>query len=263
MIDCHVQSKLGLTSNVDVHGDVEEIVTIAPTSHDHHPSAYDQQPQPQPHEPQSPQQPLQDSPATSNHHHDHSQDHSAADLANKTTTTTTSSTTMSSSSSRSFEEQIAAFLILELGVIFHSVIIGLNLGVAGTEFRTLYPVLVFHQSFEGMGMGARLSVIPFPVRYRLVPWLLCLAYGCTTPIAVAVGLSLRSTYSPDSFTASVVSGVFDSVSAGILLYTGFVELLARDFLFHPERSFDKYRVSFMLCCLYLGIAIMGLLGKWA
>ena len=48
-----------------------------------------------------------------------------------------------------FQQQIAAFLILEFGVIVHSVIIGLNLGVAGSEFSTLYPVLVFHQSFEG------------------------------------------------------------------------------------------------------------------
>lgn len=48
----------------------------------------------------------------------------------------------------SFRQQIAAFLILEFGVIFHSVIIGLNLGTAGKEFSTLYPVLVFHQSFE-------------------------------------------------------------------------------------------------------------------
>ena len=56
---------------------------------------------------------------------------------------------------KSFRQQIAAFLILEFGVIFHSVIIGLNLGVVGNEFNTLYPVLVFHQSFEGLGIGAR------------------------------------------------------------------------------------------------------------
>lgn len=54
---------------------------------------------------------------------------------------------------RSFRQQIAAFLILEFGVIFHSVIIGLDLGSAGSEFSTLYPVLVFHQSFEGLGIG--------------------------------------------------------------------------------------------------------------
>ena len=39
-----------------------------------------------------------------------------------------------------FRQQIAAFLILEFGVLFHSVIIGLTLGTAGDEFATLYPV---------------------------------------------------------------------------------------------------------------------------
>ena len=54
-----------------------------------------------------------------------------------------------------FEQQIAAFLILEFGVIVHSVVIGLNLGVAGSEFSTLYPVIVFHQSFEGKRLNTR------------------------------------------------------------------------------------------------------------
>ncbi|OQD73834.1 hypothetical protein PENDEC_c013G03856 [Penicillium decumbens] len=114
---------------------------------------------------------------------------------------------------RSFRQQIAAFLILEFGVIFHSVIIGLNLGVAGDEFPTLYPVLVFHQSFEGLGIGARMSSIPFK-KGSWLPWFLCSAYGLTTPIAIAIGLGVRTTYNPASFTASVVSGVLDSVSAG-------------------------------------------------
>lgn len=45
-------------------------------------------------------------------------------------------------------QQLGAFLILEFGIIFHSVIISLDLGVAGDKFSTLYMVLVFHQSFE-------------------------------------------------------------------------------------------------------------------
>jgi zinc transporter 1/2/3 len=69
---------------------------------------------------------------------------------------TASEETSEQMSERSFRQQIAAFLILEFGVIFHSVIIGLNLGTAGKEFSTLYPVLVFHQSFEGLGIGARM-----------------------------------------------------------------------------------------------------------
>lgn len=162
-----------------------------------------------------------------------------------------------------FQSQIAAFLILEFGVLFHSVIIGLNLGVVGDEFKTLYPVLVFHQSFEGLGIGARLSVIPFPKRYRWMPWALCLAYGLTTPISIAIGLGVRTTYNSGSFTANVVSGVLDSISSGILIYTGFVEMIARDFLFNPYRTQDKKRLAFMLVSLYLGTAIMALLGKWA
>ncbi|KAK0732153.1 zinc-regulated transporter 1 [Lasiosphaeris hirsuta] len=164
---------------------------------------------------------------------------------------------------RAFREQILSFLILEFGVIFHSVIIGLNLGVIGEEFTTLYPVIVFHQAFEGLGIGARLSVIPFPKRMGWMPWALCLAYGFTTPIAIAVGVGLATQYDSESFTASVVSGVLDSISAGILLYTGLVELLARDFLFNKERTRDKGRITFMLVCLFLGTIIMALLGRWA
>ena len=164
---------------------------------------------------------------------------------------------------QSFRMQIAAFLILEFGVVFHSVIIGLNLGTAGDEFSTLYPVLVFHQSFEGLGIGARMSAIPFPSRYHWLPWFLCAAYGLTTPIAIAIGLGLRTTYNSGSFTASVVSGVLDSTSAGILLWTGLVELLARDFLFDPKRTKDNKRLTFMVGCTLVGIALMALLGKWA
>lgn len=163
---------------------------------------------------------------------------------------------------RSFKQQISAFLILEFGVIFHSVIIGLNLGTVGEEFSTLYPVLVFHQSFEGLGIGARMSAIPFPPGSYL-PWILCLAYGLTTPIAIAVGLGVRNTYSAGGFNASVVSGVLDAMSAGILLYTALVELLARDFLFNSMRTRDSKRLWFMIICVLLGTMLMALLGKWA
>ena len=93
---------------------------------------------------------------------------------------------------QSFRQQIAAFLILEFGVTFHSVIIGLNLGVVGSQFSTLYVVLVFHQSFEGLGIGARMSAIPFK-HGSWLPWILCAAYGLTTPISIAIGLGLHST----------------------------------------------------------------------
>ncbi|KAI6716895.1 hypothetical protein PZA11_001423 [Diplocarpon coronariae] len=164
---------------------------------------------------------------------------------------------------RSFRQQIAAFLILEFGVILHSVIIGLNLGTVGDEFDTLYPVLVFHQSFEGLGIGARMSAIPFPPRLSWLPWALCAGYGLTTPTAIAIGLGLRNTYNAGSFTGNVVSGVLDAISAGILIYTGLVELLARDFLFNPDLTRSSRRLTFMMVSVMLGMLLMALLGKWA
>lgn len=172
------------------------------------------------------------------------------------------SETDSLAAERSFRQQIAAFLILEFGVIFHSVLIGLNLGVAGPEFKTLYPVIVFHQTFEGLGIGARMSAIPFR-RNSWLPWLLCILYGLTTPVAIAIGLGVRTSYDSSSNNANIISGVFDSISAGILIYTGLVELLARDFLFDPNRTNDRRRLTFMIVCILVGAGVMALLGKWA
>lgn len=107
-----------------------------------------------------------------------------------------------------------------------------------------------------------MSAIPFK-KSSWLPWLLCTAYGLTTPISIAIGLGLRTTYNPGSFTANVVSGILDSMSAGILIYTGLVELLARDFLFNPVRTNNNKRLTFMLVCVFLGAGLMALLGKWA
>lgn len=60
-----------------------------------------------------------------------------------------------------------------------------------------------------------------------------------------------------------MSGVLDAMSAGILLYTALVELLARDFLFNPIRSKDNKQLLFMIACVFLGTMLMALLGKWA
>lgn len=99
-----------------------------------------------------------------------------------------------------FAQQFAAFLILEFGIMWHSIFIGLNFGVAGSEWSTLYIVLMFHQGFEGLGIGARMSMIPFPVKYRnWLPWLCIAGYGVTTPISMAVGLGLRTTYNSGSY----------------------------------------------------------------
>lgn len=163
---------------------------------------------------------------------------------------------------RETKQQITSFLVLEFGIVFHSVIIGLNLGVAGNEFKTLYPVIVFHQTFEGVGLGARLSSIPFRAG-SAYPWLLSIAYGLCTPVCIAIGLGARYSYNPNGVAANIVSGVLDSLSAGILLYIGLVELLAHDFVFNPNRTKNVKHLVLMVLTVLLGAGLMALLGKWA
>lgn len=163
-----------------------------------------------------------------------------------------------------YAAQMTAIFILEFGVIFHSVFIGLTLAVAGAEFKTLYIVLVFHQTFEGLGLGARLASVPWPRSKRWTPYILAAAYGITTPLAIAVGLGIRQSYPPGSARTLVTNGIFDSISAGILIYTGLVELMAHEFMFSADMRKAPLKtvlLAFGLVCL--GAGLMALLGKWA
>ncbi|KAK7039905.1 ZIP-like iron-zinc transporter [Favolaschia claudopus] len=159
--------------------------------------------------------------------------------------------------------QIIGIAILEFGVLLHSILIGLTLAV-DESFKVLFVVIVFHQTFEGLGLGSRLAFIKLPPSYNYVPILSAIIYGLSTPIGIAVGLGIRSTYNPGSTTASIVSGVLDALSAGILMYTGLVELLAHEFLFNKDMvNASNAKLAYALGCMLFGCGIMALLGKWA
>ncbi|GMF39832.1 unnamed protein product [Phytophthora fragariaefolia] len=155
-----------------------------------------------------------------------------------------------------------ATLIFEAGVIFHSVIIGLDLGVTtGSEFKTLLAALCFHQFFEGVAIGtSALSSLESKSKLFMVNF----AFAITTPVGQVIGIAIRSTYSDSSTTALWVQGILDCVAGGILLYTGLVELLTYNmttngqFLSRPaSQRFTLY------ICLWLGAGLMALIGKWA
>ncbi|KAJ9133999.1 Zinc-regulated transporter 2 [Pleurostoma richardsiae] len=163
-----------------------------------------------------------------------------------------------------FAAQMTALFILEFGVIFHSIFIGLTLAVSGDEFNILYVVLVFHQTFEGLGLGSRLAVAVWPRGKGWLPYVLGAAYAISTPLAIAIGLGVRTTLKPGSLTTMMVNGVFDSISAGILIYTGLVELMAHEFMFNTEMRKSSLGMTLAaFACMCLGAGLMALLGEWA
>jgi len=160
--------------------------------------------------------------------------------------------------------QIIGVAILEFGIIFHSVIIGLTLAVTA-DFVPIFIVIIFHQMFEGLGVGARLALLPLPDSWRWVPYAGAAAYSAVTPLGIAIGLGVRETYNPASATSLIVTGVFDSVSAGLLLWSSLVELLAHEFIFdrHMVHEASNLQVAYALACIALGALLMAILGKWA
>ncbi|KAJ8495293.1 hypothetical protein ONZ45_g12915 [Pleurotus djamor] len=143
------------------------------------------------------------------------------------------------------------------------VLVGLTLAV-DENFIVLFIVLIFHQTFEGLGVGSRLAFMDLPAKYSYVPAFAAVLYGVTMPIGIAAGLGVKTTYNPESTTASIVSGTMDSLSAGILIYTGVVELLAHEFLFDKEMMQTSNRkLAYALGSMLLGCGIMAVLGRWA
>ncbi|KAJ7698338.1 ZIP-like iron-zinc transporter [Mycena rosella] len=145
-----------------------------------------------------------------------------------------------------------------------SVLIGLTLAVDSDEDFKILFIIIFHRTFEGLGLGSRLAFMKLPPKYSYVRIVAGIVYGLSTPIGIAVGLRIRSSYNPGSTIASIMSGVLDSLSAGLLIYTGLVELLAHEFLFNKEIIYSSnWRLAYAVGSMLFGCALMALLGKWA
>ncbi|ETK76517.1 hypothetical protein L915_17082, partial [Phytophthora nicotianae] len=155
-----------------------------------------------------------------------------------------------------------ATLIFEAGVVFHSVIIGLDLGVTtGSEFKTLLAALCFHQFFEGIAIGSSaLSSLESTSKLFMVNFI----FAITTPIGQVIGIGIRSTYSDSSTTSLWVQGILNCVAGGILLYTGLVELLTYNMTTNGQFLSRQTAQRFALyISLWLGAGLMALIGKWA
>lgn len=156
-------------------------------------------------------------------------------------------------------------ILLEIGILFHSVFIGMSLAVSvGSDVTILLVAIAFHQLFEGLALGSRIATVPWGKQRTLQPWLMALAYGCTTPVGQAIGIATSDLYDPNSTTGLLVVGIMNAVSAGLLTYTSLVDLLSEDFL--SDESWKVLRgnrrvVAFSL--VFLGAFLMSLIGAWA
>ncbi|PHT42789.1 Zinc transporter 5, partial [Capsicum baccatum] len=150
--------------------------------------------------------------------------------------------------------------VLELGIIVHSVIIGIALGASESPktIKPLVAALTFHQFFEGMGLGG--SIAQAKLKSRAIA-IMALFFSLTTPIGIAIGIAITNVYDENSPTALIVEGIFNSASAGILIYMALVDFLAADFM-HPRMQGNGKLQLGANISLLLGAGLMSLLAKW-
>lgn len=155
-------------------------------------------------------------------------------------------------------------MVMEAGIIFHSILIGLTLVVAGDSFyRTLLVVIVFHQFFEGLALGARIAALPGAI----FPWKFVMAGGFSliTPIGMAIGIGVLNSFNGNDPSTVIAIGTLDALSAGILVWVGVVDMWARDWVLEGGELLDSGLLKTLGAGLSLiaGMVLMGVLGKWA
>ncbi|KAG0452190.1 hypothetical protein HPP92_025830 [Vanilla planifolia] len=142
--------------------------------------------------------------------------------------------------------------VLELGIMVHSVIIGISLGVSKdpSTVRPLVAALSFHQFFEGMGLGGCFVHAQLKLRSMTT---MVLLFSFTTPLAIVVGIGISFGYKENDSFATIIEGILNSGAAGILIYIGLVDLLAVDFM-NPRVQKDEKLQLMLSISLLIGAA---------
>ncbi|KAF4374226.1 hypothetical protein G4B88_027452 [Cannabis sativa] len=154
--------------------------------------------------------------------------------------------------------------VLEIGIIFHSVIIGVTLGMSQNQctIRPLVAALAFHQIFEGMGLGGCIAQARFSFGTTAY---MCFMFAVTTPMGIVLGMILFSAtgYDDSSTNALIMEGLLGSFSSGILIYMALVDLIALDFFHNKMMNSISWLKKASFIALVLGSTSMSILAIWA
>ncbi|KAL1895317.1 hypothetical protein Cpir12675_003274 [Ceratocystis pirilliformis] len=154
--------------------------------------------------------------------------------------------------------------LLEAGIIFHSVFIGITLGVSnGPGFIPFLIAIMFHQAFEGVALGSRIINCGWDFHKAEACWMIII-YGLTTPIGIAIGIAIHALYEPESPTGLIVVGIANAISGGLLAFTSLCEIVPNDFLSAKSwetHGADSRYASFFL--MVFGAFLMSLVAYWA
>jgi zinc transporter 1/2/3 len=165
----------------------------------------------------------------------------------------------------------------------------------------------FLPSPTGLALGSRLGQLIFPPGKGWKRYVMAIVYGVgafpvlaarrmarnadlnndrqvITSIGIGIGIGVHHAYNPNSPAALLSIGILQSISAGILLYSGIgqyalgemgqdtsiadgtsttVELLVHDFMHGALAHAGKWKVAAAAAAMTAGMICMSVLGVWA
>ncbi|KAJ3044991.1 high-affinity Zn(2+) transporter zrt1 [Rhizophlyctis rosea] len=175
--------------------------------------------------------------------------------------------------------------LLKIGIMSHSVIIGIALGTAREEFATLLAAVSVHQFFEGVAVGS--LVVEDEMRKsgtrdeedregrrgaRWKWWMRCIwvgiGYSITTPLGIIIGIALNTTITKTATPTLLLQSFLDAIGAGILLYDGVVNVLVPHFAQDATDGNRKAKggtigFGWQVFSVWVGAIAMGIVGIWA
>ncbi|EER28227.1 ZIP Zinc transporter family protein [Coccidioides posadasii C735 delta SOWgp] len=153
-------------------------------------------------------------------------------------------------------------ILMEAGIVFHSIILGLTLVVAGdSAYTPLFIVIIFHQMFEGLALGSRIAdLAKMATGMKLI---MATIFTLITPIGMAIGLGVRKTFNGNDRSTIIAIGTLDSFSAGILTWASLVNMWGHDWIYGEFRQTGVMKTCLGMLSLLLGMIAMAVLGKWA
>eukprot|EP00607_Mallomonas_marina_P010584 CAMPEP_0182423018 /NCGR_PEP_ID=MMETSP1167-20130531/8901_1 /TAXON_ID=2988 /ORGANISM="Mallomonas Sp, Strain CCMP3275" /LENGTH=265 /DNA_ID=CAMNT_0024601595 /DNA_START=215 /DNA_END=1012 /DNA_ORIENTATION=+ len=166
--------------------------------------------------------------------------------------------------SKSFVALIKAYM-MEIAIAIHSIIIGVSMGMMGPDeissLRAIIIAIVFHQFFEGIGLGAVLSYVRLSLGdFKIL--IFAIIFGATISIGIGIGMYVSFLDEVDDYTHEFVTGSAHAISAGILIYVAMVEMMADEFSNH-EISMKTTQKFTMIGSFSFGVFIMAILAMWA
>ncbi|KAF7544236.1 hypothetical protein G7Z17_g10111 [Cylindrodendrum hubeiense] len=164
--------------------------------------------------------------------------------------------------------EVVSILVMEAGILFHSLLIGLTLVVSGDAyFLTLFVVILFHQMFEGIALGSRIATIGTTADAETAP--IARSSGETTPQDSDKAATPSDSASSDEPVTIIPTGLSMKKKLGLAALFAFITPIGMAIGIGVLQQFNGNNRSTLLAigtldALSAGILIwVGLVEMWA